>query len=701
LLVGHLIEGRYRVGPRIARGGMSTVYRGVDERLDRQVAIKVMSAALSADPAFVDRFAREARAAAKLSHLNAVSVYDQGIDSGPAGHFVFLVMELVSGRTLRDLIRERGRLSPATAVSVLEPVLGALAAAHRAGLVHRDVKPENILLADDGVVKVADFGLARAVETDAAATRTGLMMGTVAYCSPEQISRGRTDQRSDVYSAGIVLFELLTGETPYVGESAMAVAYQHVHSRVPAPSQRAGEPLPRQLDDLVQRATDSDPAGRPLDAGAFLAEVHDVRADLGLPVVGVPPRPRPEPTTRPGPRHPVPSPAARGTAPARYRRPEPAPLPDGATPTTPLQLDFNPGDTRIVDGVGVDGQPTIAGLQPGARPPALPPHAAPPHAAPPNAGPSNAGPPNAGGPAAAGTTRSRRRRRGLLVLLIVVLLGAALGYGGWWFAEGRYRHVPAVNGQGRSNAIAEMRAAGFDHVDVRTQYSETAARDTVISSAPSGGGRSLPKQTVTLVVSAGKERFTVPDVHGTDEADARAALGKIPVQLVTSQQSNDTVPKGTVIGTQPAQGSAVKRDQAVTILISSGPPILSVPSVSGQSQDDATAALTAAGFQVNVQTAFSDTVPQGQVISQSPNGSDQAVKGSGVTLTVSQGPQLITIPSIKPGSNADDATDQLEALGLTVKRHEEFGAPLNIVVALDPTAGTQVLPGDTVNLYVD
>src|SRR6201994_3508320 len=197
---------------------MSTVYTAKDERLDRLVAVKVMSSALSADPAFIDRFAREARSAARLAHVNAVAVYDQGQDETDGRH-VFLVMELVEGRTLRDLIRERqGRFTPAEAISVMEPVLAALAAAHRAGLVHRDVKPENILLSDDGLVKVADFGLARAVDSDAAATRTGLMMGTVAYCAPEQISRGSTDPRSDVYSAGIVLFELLTGSPPYRGD---------------------------------------------------------------------------------------------------------------------------------------------------------------------------------------------------------------------------------------------------------------------------------------------------------------------------------------------------------------------------------------------------------------------------------------------------------------------------------------------------
>ncbi len=229
-LIGRVLEGRYRITGQLARGGMSTVYGAVDERLDRLVAVKVMSASLSADPAFTDRFTREARAAAKLTHLNAVSVYDQGTDQATTSSWSW---SWSAAARCATCIRERGRLSPAEAVSIMEPVLAALAAAHRAGLVHRDVKPENILLSDDGVVKVADFGLARAVEADAADTGTGLMMGTVAYCSPEQISRGRTDQRSDVYSAGIVLFELLTGSPPYKGDSAVNVAYQHVHGRVP------------------------------------------------------------------------------------------------------------------------------------------------------------------------------------------------------------------------------------------------------------------------------------------------------------------------------------------------------------------------------------------------------------------------------------------------------------------------------------
>jgi serine/threonine-protein kinase len=295
LLVGRTLEGRYRILERIARGGMSTVYSALDERLDRLVAVKVMSSALSADPAFGDRFSREARAAARLTHLNTVAVYDQGAQTGPDGHHVFLVMELVHGHTLRDLIRDRNGaagaavpgFTPAEALSVMQPVLGALSAAHAAGIVHRDVKPENILISNDGVVKVADFGLARAVEADASATRTGLMMGTVAYCAPEQITRGEADQRTDVYAAGVVLFELLTGRPPFHGQSAMHIAYQHVHGRVPAPSSRV-RGVASEIDELVVMATDPDPRERPADAGEFLAEIADVREALNLPTTPVP-----------------------------------------------------------------------------------------------------------------------------------------------------------------------------------------------------------------------------------------------------------------------------------------------------------------------------------------------------------------------------------------------------------------------------
>src|SRR5919107_3514783 len=308
--VGLVLEGRYRLEERVARGGMSTVYAATDLRLHRTVAVKVMAEHLAHDPAFVDRFTREARATAMLSHVNVVSVSDQGADQG----LVFLVMELVRGRTLRDLLQARGRLTVGEAFAVLEPVLAGLTAAHRAGIVHRDIKPENVLIGHDGTVKVADFGLARALTGTGQTSHTGgVLIGTVAYLAPEQLERARADARSDVYAAGLVLFEMLTGHPPYGGDTPLAVAYQHVHHDVPAPSAEVPG-VPWQVDELVTRTTRRDPAARPLDAGAFLAELTDLRADLGLARVPVPTgRPADNPTqtlrptnrpTAPRPRHP-------------------------------------------------------------------------------------------------------------------------------------------------------------------------------------------------------------------------------------------------------------------------------------------------------------------------------------------------------------------------------------------------------------
>ncbi|MGH3871170.1 MAG: Stk1 family PASTA domain-containing Ser/Thr kinase [Pseudonocardiaceae bacterium] len=278
-LVGTLLDGRYRVGPVLARGGMSTVYRGTDIRLERPVAIKVMAPRFAADPMFLQRFEREARAAARLAHPGVVAVHDQGLDSSPTGEHAFLVMELVDGATLRDLLRQQGRLPVPLVLTVAELVLSALAAAHREGLVHRDIKPENVLIGPGGVVKVADFGLVRAA---AEVSSTGdVILGTVAYLSPEQVATGAADTRSDVYAVGVLLFEMLTGAPPYTGDTALSVAYRHVNDDMPAPS-TAGAEVPAPLDDLVVRATRRDPAARPPDAAAFLRAVQGVGTGLGI-----------------------------------------------------------------------------------------------------------------------------------------------------------------------------------------------------------------------------------------------------------------------------------------------------------------------------------------------------------------------------------------------------------------------------------
>lgn len=288
-----LLDARYRVGSTIARGGMSTVYRGTDTRLDRPVAIKIMDARLAGDPAFRTRFEREARSVARLDHPNVVDVHDQGENHGPDGPTLFLIMELVDGGTLRDLLRHRGALGVPAAVAVMERVLAGLAEAHRLGLVHRDVKPENVLISRTGEVKVADFGLVVAA-AQAGHSHAGMIMGTVAYLSPEQVTTGAADARSDVYGAGVLFYELLTGTPPYTGDTAISVAYRHVNSDVPAPSDVAAD-VPPELDDLIRRATSRDPDGRPADAARLLAELRRVAEFLEVPRVLVPVPPLPPP----------------------------------------------------------------------------------------------------------------------------------------------------------------------------------------------------------------------------------------------------------------------------------------------------------------------------------------------------------------------------------------------------------------------
>jgi serine/threonine protein kinase, bacterial len=281
-LLGAVLDGRYRVDTLIATGGMSSVYRGLDLRLDRPVALKVMESRYAGDHQFLTRFQREARAVARLKDPGVVAVYDQGMD----GQHPYLVMELVEGGTLRELLAERGPMPPHAVAAVLGPVLSGLAVAHAAGLVHRDVKPENVLISDDGAVKIADFGLVRAV-AEAKITSTSVILGTAAYLSPEQVSTGDADPRSDVYSVGVLAFELLTGVTPFTGDTALTVAYQRMDNDVPAPSSRI-DGVPRQFDELVLRATARDPAQRYSDANDMRDDLEEIVDELGLPDFRVP-----------------------------------------------------------------------------------------------------------------------------------------------------------------------------------------------------------------------------------------------------------------------------------------------------------------------------------------------------------------------------------------------------------------------------
>jgi beta-lactam-binding protein with PASTA domain/serine/threonine protein kinase len=664
-VVGLVLEGRYRLEERLARGGMSTVYAATDLRLHRTVAVKIMAEHLAHDPAFVDRFTREARATAMLSHVNVVSVSDQGSDQG----LVYLVMELVRGRTLRDLLQARGRLTVGEAFAVLEPVLAGLTAAHRAGIAHRDVKPENVLISTDGQVKVADFGLARAVAGTGQTSHTGgVLIGTVAYLSPEQLERGRSDARSDVYAAGVMFYELLTGHPPYAGDSALAVAYQHVHHDVPAPSTEAPG-VPWQVDELVARTTRRDPAARPLDAGAFLAELTDVRADLGLARVPVPTgRPAENPTVTLRPTN-------RATTP-RPRQPSAS---GGASRTDPRtevlsgRADRGRGTTALP---GTSSGPTTAvgSARPGigARPPVARP-GVPPHI---------------------------RRRRARFALTLVLLLAVTIGAIGWWLGSGRWTDVPDLLNKDKDTAIGMLQEAGLDPTFGDEQFSETVPAGAVISADPAAG-EAIRGSDVELVVSKGPERFTVDAaLTGQPADDVQAQLQEQFPQLVFQQaeETSEEIGAGNVIRFDPPAGTQLKAGDTVTLVASSGRAPVKVPNVVGQAPDAAQDTLQQLGFTVARDTGRSADVAKGQVMTVTPGPGDGARPyGSQVTITVSEGLPQVTVPDVR-GMSEDEATAKLESVGLKAATTSFIAG--DRVFQQSPKAGDVVDLGSTVRILI-
>jgi eukaryotic-like serine/threonine-protein kinase len=660
-VVGLVLEGRYRLEERVARGGMSTVYAATDLRLHRTVAVKVMADHLVHDTTFVDRFTREARAAAMLSHVNVVSVSDQGSDQG----LVYLVMELVRGRTLRDLLQARGRLTVGEAFAVLEPMLAGLTAAHRGGIVHRDIKPENVLIGVDGVVKVADFGLARAVAGTGQTSATGgVLIGTVAYLSPEQLERGKADARSDVYAAGIVFYEMLTGHPPYGGDTPLAVAYQHVHHDVPAPSAEVPG-VPWQVDELVARTTRRDPGARPLDAGAFLAELADLRTDLRIERVPVPtgrstagpdtlrPTNRPQSTR---PRHP--------SEPGGTRDIRPGTEVLAASRHTAGQG----GRTSMLPGAGAAATTNVSGRRPAVRErPGVPQHV--------------------------------RRRRTRLIVAIVLLLAVTIGAIGWWLGSGRWTKVPDLVGKPQNTAIGLLQEAGLDPDCCEAQWNETVPEGVVISAAPATGD-AIRGSDVHLVVSKGPERFLVDAaLIGQPQDQVLATLKAVPVVVTVTAAYDDTVPAGSVVGFDPKPGTPLKRDQPLSVVVSKGHKPVAIPAVIGSTPEAATAALKELGFTVvRGQDGRSADVAVGQVMAVSPDPSAGPVGyGSTVTIQVSVGVPQVTVPDVTGKSRAD-ATAQLQQLGLKLD-FQTFVAG-DRVWRQNPSAGTVVDQGSTVTLLL-
>ena len=647
-LVGRVLDGRYRIGTRIARGGMASVYEATDIRLDRLCAVKVMHPGLGDDGDFAARFVREARAAAKLSHPHVVSVFDQGEEHGT----VFLAMEYIAGHTLRDVIRKEAPISPLRALTLLEPVLSALAAAHQAGLIHRDIKPENVLMADDGRIKVADFGLAKAVSADTQHTATGgVLIGTVSYLAPELVVDGRADARADVYAAGVVLYEMLTGHKPHEGESPIQVAYKHVHEDVPLPGQEIPG-LPAYVDALVARATARDRSLRPADAGVFLHQLHMVRQALE----------------------------------------------DGVAEDRDLYADLMP---TLASGVSSGTAPIDvpdfeddAPLEPTAV------------RIPPTHEHTTAIPPLAPGatvvrPAAVVRRPPRRSRRGPVLFVAALLIAALVGGLAWWFGAGRYTATPSVIGMTQAAAEQKLKVEGLEPAVGAHSYSETVAKGQVISTDPGPGERVLDGGTVTLVISLGKERYDVPSVRGKSVDEAQDAILNAHLSFGKSiKHYSDQVAEGVVLGSDPKAGTSLKPDTPVDIFVSQGPKPIDIPDFTGQDAKEAEKALKKLGFKVETTKDYSDTVAEGDVISQDPD-DGSGFKDDVIQLVVSQGPELVQIPNGLRASGVDSATQILEDLGFHVDVQQSDGyLGLGYVFSVSPGEGEMVPAGSTVTLYL-
>ena len=668
-LVGRVLDGRYLVGERIARGGMASVFKATDQRLGREVAVKVMHHGLGDEATFTQRFEREAHAAAQLNHRHVVSVFDQGTD----GEITYLVMEYVPGRTLRDLMRDESPMKPARALELLAQVLVALSAAHAAHLIHRDVKPENVLITPDGEVKVADFGLARAVSAATTATG-GTLIGTVSYLAPEIVVNEGADARSDVYACGAMLYEMLTGEKPHTGESPIQVAYKHVHEDVGPPS-KVQPGLPPYVDALVARATCRDRDQRSADARVLLQQVRLVQRaiDEGL-------EDDPDLTTdlMPSPAH-HPAGVEEDT--------EQVKVPAGAIAAGSSMAGVASASTGLSEALteqvrtGGSGPPehTVKWGEDGEPDPV----------------PRGLHPPMTVEQYRASRMGETQGRRGRLMLIGVVIATALAVALGWYVGIGRYEDTPSFLGKAEAQAIEAAEKAGFKFTVAKRAYSETAPLGTVISTDPEPGARILPGDTIEGVISQGRERYQIPDLKGRTLDDAEVTLGKLRLEVgAISTAFDEKVDKGKVIKAEDFRvGSEVKRGTAVDLVVSKGRKPIDITDYTGRRGSEAEEGLDKAGFKVEVDRRYSDDVKRGYVVSQSPN-SGTGFKNDTITVVVSRGPEAIKVPNVI-GKPRNEATKILNDAGFKVRA---FGPGNFVVQAQTPGPNKLAKVGSTVTL---
>jgi len=642
-LLGRLVDKRYLIERRVARGGMATVYEATDQRLERPVAIKIMHPHLAEDGDFTKRFIQEARQAARLAHPNIVNVFDQGQD----GPITFIVMEYLPGITLRELLQDFGALTPAQTVDIVRAVLQGLDAAHAAGIVHRDLKPENVLLADDGRIKIADFGLARASTHNTATSQA--LLGTIAYLSPELISRGEADLRSDIYALGIMMFEMLTGAQPYQGDQAVTIAYQHQNDIVPPPSSK-NPAIPALFDELVDWCTRRSADERPPHARAVLEHLVEIEKLLG----------------------------AETLATATMDLNQTIAMTQRMSP-----MDIQ--DTEVLDPKSA----VFEGLEP------APTQSVTVTEAPPQEPVRERKPPRGRGLAVLGT----------LVLLLVLGGGGAAAW--WWFTgPGALVTVPDVAGGSVLEATATLVEAELSVADtVLEEFDLVLPEGTVKGTNPSAGAEVEKQTEIRLIVSLGPNPVAVPAISGQSLADVELALQEVNLILgSTSEEFNDFVDEGSVLrlvdenNETLAAGSQVLAGSTLNAVLSAGP----LPDVTGLPVDEARETLDAVGVNgvVGGDGAFSDTVPEGYVVEVSLPAGATIRPGDTLTLIVSRGPELVMIPDLV-GETIADAKEVLEGLGFEVEVRSEFpesdwDRSFARVTSLSPSSGQEVAKGTLV-----
>lgn len=644
-LIGRLIDQRYRVTRRLARGGMATVYVAQDERLERPVALKVMHPYLAESDAFVERFHREARAAARIVHPGVVSVFDQGVVSGQG----FLVMELIDGTNLRELLNAQGAFTIPQALRYTTDILEALRAAHRMGVIHRDIKPENILVPTDGPAKVADFGLARAVSEGSMFT-TGNMLGTVAYIAPEIALTTEADARSDLYSVGIMLYEMLTGAVPWADESALQIASHHVSDDVPSPS--ATLPwIPREIDDLVAALTARDPANRCADASDALDLVARAAAS-------------------------IPSDIANRRAEVAHE--------DSRSDSETTALNTEVMSTQLTQAIPALAVTTATALPAATAVTTV-------HTSTSIETPS------------AGELPAKMSTRAILLAVIAFLLIVAASFGGsWWWTEygpGSYLTMPTTTGRDLADVQADLGAIGLAS-SVEEEFSDDVQSGIVTHSDPEGGSSVHKSTNVQLYVSKGIDMKDVPNVvgKGQDEASRTLTDAGLALGAVTDAYSED-VPPGQVISQSVAAGTSLAHDSTVDVVLSKGREPRTVPTLTGKGASAAKSSIEALGLVASPTEAYSDTVPEGQVISQQTREGSTVYRGDSVSYTVSKGPEMVTVPDVV-GLQRQEARNKLEGAGLTVQEDLILGGFFNTVRSSNPAGGSKVKKGSTVTISV-